>query len=346
MEGPESWWNEYTLAAWQAYSATIDPSCAAWSADADTLEAMADAAGRAAALTTPRFQYLRDNSASGLGGFEYFTGLVLDDTGTDIIGYYAGFNSSIPPAAVEGQLFGGDVNILQPAFDEWEAFVAAQCVGDGVCIFSSGVFGFMSLLGDLSDFALSTVLICLLASFIVLVGVTANVMVAILATFCVTVVIFATLACIILAGFKNGMYESIFTILVVGMAIDYAVHLAHFYNEAGGSRYEKAQAALHGVGVSVLGGAITTMGAGVPLFFCVVIFLWTLANYVFFLATTAIFLSFTFLLPVFMICGPQGQQGDLRALFRGNLAGFIGCGGHKKLAPVPAPPAAVAAAAE
>ena len=62
--------------------------------------------------------------------------------------------------------------------------------------------------------------------------------------------------------------------------------------------------------------------------------------------TTAIFLSFTFLLPVFMICGPQGQQGDLRALFRGNLAGFIGCGGHKKLAPVPAPPAAVAAAAE
>tara|TARA_B110001452_G_C15219166_1_gene422636 strand:+ start:1611 stop:1853 length:243 start_codon:yes stop_codon:yes gene_type:complete len=79
---------------------------------------------------------------------------------------------------------------------------------------------------------------------------------------------------IILAGFKNGMYESIFTILVVGMAIDYAVHLAHYYNEAQGTRYQKAQAAIHGVGVSVLGGAVTTMGAGIPLFATVVIFFW------------------------------------------------------------------------
>ena len=28
----------------------------------------------------------------------------------------------------------------------------------------------------------------------------------------------------------------------------------------------------------MLGGAVTTMGAGVPLFLCVIIFLWTLAN--------------------------------------------------------------------
>jgi len=100
------------------------------------------------------------------------------------------------------------------------------------------------------------------------------------------------------------------------MAIDYAVHLAHFYNEAGGTRYEKAQAALHGVGVSVLGGAITTMGAGVPLFLCVVIFFWTLANFIFFVAFSAIILSFSFLVPIFMICGPQDEQGDLRFFLR------------------------------
>ena len=40
------------------------------------------------------------------------------------------------------------------------------------------------------------------------------------------------------------MYENVFTILVVGMSIDYSVHLAHFYNEAMGTRYEKAQACL------------------------------------------------------------------------------------------------------
>ena len=40
------------------------------------------------------------------------------------------------------------------------------------------------------------------------------------------------IALTIFAGFV-GMYEST-TILVVGMAIDYAVHLAHFYNHAKG----------------------------------------------------------------------------------------------------------------
>ena len=40
----------------------------------------------------------------------------------------------------------------------------------------------------------------------------------------------------------------------------------------------------------------------------------TLANYIFFVAMSAIIMSFIFLMPVFMICGPQGEQGDLRVL--------------------------------
>ena len=40
---------------------------------------------------------------------------------------------------------------------------------------------------------------------------------------------------------------------------------ADFYNEMGGTRYEKAQGALHGVGVSVIGGAVTTGGTALSL---------------------------------------------------------------------------------
>ena len=43
------------------------------------------------------------------------------------------------------------------------------------------------------------------------------------------------------------------------------MHLTHFYNEYGGTRYEKAQGALYGVGFSVVGGAVTTAGAALPL---------------------------------------------------------------------------------
>ena len=87
---------------------------------------------------------------------------------------------------------------------------------------------------------------------------------ALLATTTVFVIIITVMALCALAGFKNGMYEAVFTIIMVrdlpltsfrsrpdpllsrhhlviisplsqvGMSIDYAVHLAHFYNAAAG----------------------------------------------------------------------------------------------------------------
>ena len=48
-----------------------------------------------------------------------------------------------------------------------------------------------------------------------------------------------------------------------------AALLVHFYNEMGGNQFEKVQGALHGVGVSVIGGAVTTAGAALPLLFTV-----------------------------------------------------------------------------
>lgn len=106
------------------------------------------------------------------------------------------------------------------------------------------------------------------------------------------------------------------TILVVGMAIDYSVHLAHFYNHAHGTRYEKAREAMFGVGVSVLGGAITTIGAGIPLFMCVVMFFFTQGLFIFLTAISSLFFAFAFLMPLLMIAGPEGEQGDLTALWR------------------------------
>lgn len=139
------------------------------------------------------YNYLRSEE-SGLNGYTWRTGFVLNDVGDDIIGYYATFNSSIPPAAVEGQIFGGDVNILKPAFDKWARFQQEHCVGSAApCVFASDVFNFMDLLTSLADFALSTVLICLAASFVVLTFVTANVLVALITTTCVTIVIFSTI---------------------------------------------------------------------------------------------------------------------------------------------------------
>ena len=311
-----------------------DTVCGAWERlDYDGDKRAADQAAESAAKTKSRVTVLE-----AMDGYHRRSAFIFNDAGDDIIGYYTTFNSTIPMAAIKGQLFGGDVTILQPNYDKWERFEKANCK-DEPCVFYSGYFRFMKLLTDLNDFALSTIGICLGASFIVLLFTTMNAVIALLSTVAVTMNIFCVVALTIFAGFKSGMYESIFTILVVGMAIDYAVHLAHFYNHAKGTRYERAQTALDGVGISVIGGAITTIGAGVPMCLTVVVFFNTLGWFILLVAITSIVLSFIFLLPALMIIGPEGTQGDLGFLLPAKLK-------SAEASPRPAPPAKAGFSAE
>ena len=91
--------------------------------------------------------------------------------------------------------------------------------------------------------------------------------------------------------------------MVVGMAVDYAVHFTHFYNEAQGNRYEKAQGALHGVGVSVVGGAVTTAGAAIPLIFAPNFEFFHMAGvFIFCVAFFGLIFSFLLLIPLLMVC--------------------------------------------
>ena len=104
------------------------------------------------------------------------------------------------------------------------------------------------------------------------------------------------------------------------MAIDYAVHLAHFYTHADGTRLERSTSALHGVGLSILGGAITTMGAGAPQFMCQILFFRLNGTFIFLTSGLSLAFSFGLLLPMLMAMGPEGNQGEVCALFRRKSA--------------------------
>jgi len=85
----------------------------------------------------------------------------------------------------------------------------------------------------------------------------------------------------------------------------------------GGTSYEKVQGALHGVGISVLGGALTTGGAAVPLLFTQhFTFFKEMGYFILFTALWGVFFSFVQLIPILMVCGPVGETGDIRVVFR------------------------------
>lgn len=71
-----------------------------------------------------------------------------------------------------------------------------------------------------------------------------------------------------LIGWTLGSIESVLISIVAGFSVDYVVHLSHSYVVASGSTYERITAAFGEMGISVLNGMVTSVGASIPLFFC------------------------------------------------------------------------------
>ncbi len=107
--------------------------------------------------------------------------------------------------------------------------------------------------------------------------------------------------------------------LVVGLAVDYIVHLAEGYHMSKHTlRLERIQESLHKVGISVISGAISTMGAAFFMFFSRLFFFKEFGAFIF----GTVGFSMVFSLFVFMagysLFGPQGYTGSYLTLCRGR----------------------------
>lgn len=68
-------------------------------------------------------------------------------------------------------------------------------------------------------------------------------------------------------GWEFGTFESMNAIIIIGLSVDYVVHLANSYAESHQTdKSKRVEDMLTTIGVSVLGGGLTTLGAGVFLF--------------------------------------------------------------------------------
>merc|ERR1719247_3754198 len=114
-------------------------------------------------------------------------------------------------------------------------------------------------------------------------------------------------------GWELGNMESICLVILAGFCIDYIVHLTHSYMEADdrSDRIERVHDAMKYMGVSVISGCITSLGASFVLFFCSLQFFVVFG--IFFFAT--IFWAWTwanlFLMPLLAIVGPEGNFGEI-----------------------------------
>jgi multidrug efflux pump subunit AcrB len=135
-------------------------------------------------------------------------------------------------------------------------------------------------------------------------------------------------------GWKLGPLISLNLTLIVGLAVDYVVHLAEGYIQLQhGTRSDKVRYALSHVGVSVLSGACSTLGASIFMFAAKILFFVQFGIFIF--ATIGFSLLYSiFLFPTLMVMiGPEGQTGSIlpvgrqiRNVCRGQTKEHFDCG--------------------
>eukprot|EP01050_Picozoa_sp_SAG11_P004861 SAG11_NODE_322_length_10757_cov_2.841809_2_plen_495_part_00 len=216
-------------------------------------------------------------------------------------------------------------------YDKLEGLVATQNLAAPAGMKSAfhcdgGVFTWMETQQGLVDNVFTGFAICFPAAFFVLLGSTLNPVTASLAIVTIVGVVGCVLGlCKFMMGWGLGVAESIAAVIVIGFSVDFTVHLAHMYSEAGHRlglqlRSERMGSSAKTMGVTVTMGACTTLGSGMMLWMCTLTFFTKFA--VLIIATICFSLSaaMLFFMPLSAICGPEGDFADLAVLYK-NLTG-------------------------
>lgn len=157
-------------------------------------------------------------------------------------------------------------------------------------------------------------------SFLVLLYATGNIIVSIYAMVAVFFIVFSVL------GFLKygmdaslGVAESIAGIIIIGFSVDYTVHLGHMYNHAEDKgihdRVSKVEFASKTIVPTIIGGAITTAGAGTFMLACQLTFFSKMAILIVATIVMSVVYSLLFLQSVLICFGPENDQGNVMVMW-------------------------------
>jgi len=107
--------------------------------------------------------------------------------------------------------------------------------------------------------------------------------------------------------------------IFVGLSVDYILHAAHGYSESKQTgRKNKVTDMLTRLGISIVGGALTTAGSCIFLFFCHIFLFVQLGVMLFCNCLIALFFAQLFLSSILMVMGPLEDQGSPRWCLTGG----------------------------
>jgi predicted RND superfamily exporter protein len=215
------------------------------------------------------------------------------------------------------ELKGMPLGDILPHYDDWENFMEENKGGIPGMWQTCGMWSWMVTQEEILKSVFQSIGACLLLAFIILSVATANWIIASIALWCVMTILFLCGGAIALAGWELGIFEAVGLIVVVGLAVDYSVHICHSFNETrfingqAARRYGKTEHALAEMGISVCSGAATTFLASLFLLPTSFMFYHVLGIFMVMTVLFSISVSLTMLPAMLCIMGPEGNRGDI-----------------------------------
>merc|ERR1712048_330409 len=217
---------------------------------------------------------------------------------------------------------------IQPHYDDWEAWVSSELSvlqGFQTC----EMWGWMVTQREILKNVSSSIGVCLLFALAILCGATTNWVIACICVTCIVVILIVFALFITTLGLSLGIFEAVGLIVVVGLSVDYTVHVGHSYNECRyldgkpASRIERTQHALTEMGISVVSGAATTLLASVFLLPTSFTFYYYFGIFMLSTVLLSLAVALTLLPTLLLTVGPEGSFGDIHVLRKlGEHASF------------------------
>eukprot|EP00933_Yihiella_yeosuensis_P033036 TRINITY_DN26744_c0_g1_i1.p1 TRINITY_DN26744_c0_g1~~TRINITY_DN26744_c0_g1_i1.p1 ORF type:complete len:651 (+),score=92.90 TRINITY_DN26744_c0_g1_i1:1-1953(+) len=179
-------------------------------------------------------------------------------------------------------------------------------------IFVTDMFAFhwFRVQASLSNDVFSGIAVSLFLAFLVLVWSTRNLAVATISVMCIISIVASVLAFAVFMDWKTSVIEAIIYVMVIGLSVDYVIHLADAYLECPDEKSEdRVQFMVTKMGVSVLSGAISSLGAAFFMMLCKSLFMVKFGIVIMFTISTSVITSLVFFPALLLVIGPSGNQG-------------------------------------
>jgi len=152
--------------------------------------------------------------------------------------------------------------------------------------------------------------ICFPVAFLVLFLATGgNLLIAAYATTTIVGIVATVLGvCQSVLDWDLGVAESIAAVIVVGFSVDYVCHLSHPYaHSASPYRKERTAESARTMATTVAAGGMTTLGAGLCMFGCQMVFFTKMAVLISLTIVLSLGYSLGFFMALCALCGPEGK---------------------------------------